>query len=188
MALSKKQQRIVDQLARRVELCREFMNDWLLFNQVLSAYPKQESNKAQLEGQFLKIKSKLAREHRVLKDTLQADYNIDNWSINFNQALFDAPAWHGYQQAKINTQKAAYDLRTAEQDLIYRVAEVYGNALVAQGNLRVSEAEKDSLAEQLELDRERLKVGLGTITNVYATESRYSLAETNVIEADFALR
>ena len=118
----------------------------------------------------------------------QADYNIDSWSVNFNQALFDAPTWHGYQQAKINTQKAAYDLRTAEQELIYRVAEVYGNALVAQGNLRVSEAEKDSLAEQLQLDRERLKVGLGTITNVYATESRYSLAETNVIEADFALR
>lgn len=82
MALSKKQQRIVDQLARRVELCREFMNDWLLFNQVLSAYPKQESNKAQLEGQFLKIKSKLAREHRVLKDTLQSDYNIDANMMN----------------------------------------------------------------------------------------------------------
>jgi hypothetical protein len=82
MALSKKQQKIVDQLARRVELCREFMNDWLLFNQVLSAYPKQESNKAQLEGQFLKIKSKLAREHRVLKDTLQSDYNIDSNMMN----------------------------------------------------------------------------------------------------------
>ncbi len=82
MALSKKQQKTVDQLARRVELCREFMNDWLLFNQVLSAYPKQESNKAQLEGQFLKIKSKLAREHRVLKDTLQADYNIDANMMN----------------------------------------------------------------------------------------------------------
>jgi outer membrane protein len=59
---------------------------------------------------------------------------------------------------------------------------------VAQENLRVSEAEKKALAEQLELDQERLNVGLGTVTNLYATESRYSLAVSNTIEADFALR
>lgn len=53
------------------------MNDWLLFNQILSAYPSPGVNKAQLENQFLKIKSKLAREHNVLKDALKSDYNID---------------------------------------------------------------------------------------------------------------
>ncbi len=82
MALNKKQQAIADQLGRRVELCREFMNDWLLFNQVLSAYPNPGVNKAQLENQFLKIKSKLAREHRVLKDLLQEDYGIDANAMN----------------------------------------------------------------------------------------------------------
>jgi len=82
MALSKKQLKTLAQLERRVELCREFMNDWLLFNQILSAYPKADANKAQLESQFLKIKSKLAREHRVLRDTLQADYGIDGNLMN----------------------------------------------------------------------------------------------------------
>ena len=82
MALSKKQQAIVAQLERRVELCREFMNDWLLFNQILSAYPSPGVNKAQLENQFLKVKSKLAREHRVLKDTLQDDHNLDANTMN----------------------------------------------------------------------------------------------------------
>ena len=82
MALSKKQLAIVDQLTRRVELCREFMNDWLLFNQVLSAYPSPGVNKAQLENQFLKIKSKLAREHKVLKDLLMDDYGIDGNAMN----------------------------------------------------------------------------------------------------------
>jgi hypothetical protein len=75
--ISKKQQKTIDQLDRRVNMCREFMNDWLLFNQILSAYPSPGVNKAQLENQFLKIKSKLAREHNVLKDSLQSDYNID---------------------------------------------------------------------------------------------------------------
>jgi hypothetical protein len=80
--MNKKQQKTVDDLTARVELCREFMNDWLIFNQIQTAYPKQEANKAQLEAQFLKIKSKLAREHRVLKEKLQQDYNIDQNVMN----------------------------------------------------------------------------------------------------------
>jgi outer membrane protein len=118
----------------------------------------------------------------------KADYNVDSWSVNFNQALFDVPAWQLYKQAKVNLEKATLDLDSAKQELVYRVATVYGQALVAQENLRVSEAEKKALAEQLELDQERLNVGLGTVTNLYATESRYALAVSNTIEADFALR
>jgi len=118
----------------------------------------------------------------------EADYNVDDWSVRFSQALFDAPAWQTYQQAKINVEKAALDLSSSRQELIYRVASIYGEVLVSMGNLRVSEAEQKALAEQLELDKERLNVGLGTVTNLYATESRYSLAQTNVIEADFSLR
>lgn len=80
--MNKKQLQIIAQLERRVAMCQEFMNDWLLFNQIMSAYPSPGVNKAQLENQFLKIKSKLAREHRVLKDTLAADYNLDAGTMN----------------------------------------------------------------------------------------------------------
>jgi hypothetical protein len=80
--LGKKQLKVVEQLDRRVNMCREFMNDWLLFNQILSAYPSPGVNKAQLENQFLKIKSKLAREHNVLKEQLGSDYKIDSNTMN----------------------------------------------------------------------------------------------------------
>lgn len=82
MALSKKQLAVVAELDKRVEMTREFLNDWLLFNQILTAYPTPGVNKAQLENQFLKIKSKLAREHKVLKDTLMGDYAIDQNAMN----------------------------------------------------------------------------------------------------------
>ena len=82
MGLSKKQLKTVALIDRSVEMCREFMNDWLLFNQILSAYPSPGVNKAQLENQFLKVKSKLAREHRVLKESLGADYNLDVNTMN----------------------------------------------------------------------------------------------------------
>ncbi len=80
--LGKKQLKVVEQLDRRVNMCREFMNDWLLFNQILSAYPSPGVNKAQLENQFLKIKSKLAREHNVLREQLGSDYRIDGNTMN----------------------------------------------------------------------------------------------------------
>lgn len=80
--LNKKQVKVVETLDRRVSMCREFMNDWLLFNQILSAYPSPGVNKAQLENQFLKIKSKLAREHNVLKEQLGSDYSIDSNTMN----------------------------------------------------------------------------------------------------------
>lgn len=80
--LSKKQLKTLEELDRRVNMCREFMNDWLLFNQILSAYPSPGVNKAQLENQFLKIKSKLAREHNVLKESLGSDYKIDGNTMN----------------------------------------------------------------------------------------------------------
>lgn len=80
--LNKKQIKTIEELDRRVSMCREFMNDWLLFNQILSAYPSPGVNKAQLENQFLKIKSKLAREHNVLRESLQADYQIDGNTMN----------------------------------------------------------------------------------------------------------
>ena len=82
MAPSKKLLKILEVLERNIHVTREFMNDWLLFNQILSAYPSPGVNKAQLENQFLKIKSKLAREHQVLKECLGGDYKFDPNTMN----------------------------------------------------------------------------------------------------------
>ena len=82
MPPNKKQIKAIEALDRGIQLSREFMNDWLLFNQILSAYPSPGVNKAQLENQFLKIKSKLAREHQVIRETLGADYKFDPNTMN----------------------------------------------------------------------------------------------------------
>lgn len=52
---------------------RDFMNDWLRFNQLLGAYTQPSVNRLQLETHFLQLKSKLARDHRVLSDRLGPD-------------------------------------------------------------------------------------------------------------------
>lgn len=103
MALSKKQLRTVQMLERRVDLCREFMNDWLLFNQILTTYPNPGVNKAQLENQFLKIKSKLARQHRVLQQTLMDDYSLDGNTMNIVSGATNLEAI--YSQSEVALKK-----------------------------------------------------------------------------------
>lgn len=101
--LNKKQIKIIEELDRRLSMCKEFMNDWLLFNQILSAYPSPGVNKAQLENQFLKIKSKLAREHNVLKDYLGGDYKIDGNTMNIVSSATNLESI--YSQSEIAVKK-----------------------------------------------------------------------------------
>ena len=82
MGMSKKQLQIIEVMDRRVQMCKDFMNDWLLFNQVMSAFPSPGADKGQLESQFLKIKSKLARQHKVMQDTLGADYQLGGGTMS----------------------------------------------------------------------------------------------------------
>ncbi len=82
-------------------MTREFMNDWLLFNQILSAYPSPGVNKAQLENQFLKIKSKLAREHNVLYECLADDYKMDGNTMNIVSGATNLEAIYGQSEVAV---------------------------------------------------------------------------------------
>lgn len=140
MALSKKQQKTVEQLERRVELCREFMNDWLLFNQILSSYPNPGVNKAQLENQFLKIKSKLAREHRVLQQTLMDDYNLDANTMNIISGATNLEAI--YAQSEVALKK----LQTEWHRAFIAINETLG--LLEDKKMRAEAGEKVYLMSQ----------------------------------------
>jgi hypothetical protein len=101
MGHSKKQLKLIELITRNVEMTREFMNDWLLFNQILSSYPSPGVNKMDLEQRFLKIKSKLARTHRVLKDTLASDYSIDGGTMNIVSGATSLEAIHSQSEVAI---------------------------------------------------------------------------------------
>ena len=101
MGMSKKQLQIIDTLDRRVSLCKEFMNDWLLFNQVMGHYTSPGADKAQLESQFLKIKSKLARGHKVLKEALAADYQIDGNAMNIVSGATNLESIYGQSEVSV---------------------------------------------------------------------------------------
>ncbi len=101
MPPKKKNLKVIEVLDRNMQLCREFMNDWLLFNQILSAYPSPGVNKAQLENQFLKIKSKLAREHQVLREGLGADYKFDGNTMNIVSGATNLESIYGQSDVAV---------------------------------------------------------------------------------------
>jgi len=140
MALSKKQQKIVDTLERRCELCREFMNDWLLFNQIMTSYSNPGANKAQLENQFLKIKSKIARQHQVLKDTLNDDYKIDSSTMNIVSGATSLEAI--YSQSEVAIKK----LQTEWHRAFISINETLGT--IEDKKRRAEEGEKIFIAPQ----------------------------------------
>jgi len=140
MALSKKQLKTIEQLERRVELCREFMNDWLLFNQILSSYPNPGVNKAQLENQFLKIKSKLAREHRVLQQTLLDDYNLDSNTMNIVSGATNLESM--YSQSEVALKK----LQTEWHRAFIAINETLG--VLEDKKFRAENGEKVFIASQ----------------------------------------
>lgn len=103
MAVSKKQQKTIDEMNHRVQLCDSFMKDWLLFNQVLMAYNSPGADKTQMENQFLQIKSKLARQHNVLRASLAEDYKLDGNTMNIVSGATNLEAI--YSQSEVAVKK-----------------------------------------------------------------------------------
>ncbi|MFA6244237.1 MAG: hypothetical protein WC655_25060 [Candidatus Hydrogenedentales bacterium] len=92
-----------DVMDQYIQKSKDFMDDWLMFNQLLCSYPSPGANKPQLESHFLKIKSKLAREHGVLKDRLGPDFRFsqDVLDVIFSSTTLESV----YAQSEVAVKK-----------------------------------------------------------------------------------
>ena len=84
--------------------------------------------------------------------------------------------------------QAEFTLLAAEQDLQLRTTAAYLLVLAAADNLALARAEREAIGKALELARERLKGGLGTITNQHDAAARFAVAQAREIEAQNKLR
>lgn len=72
----------VDLLDQYIQKCHAFLDDWIRFNQLVTAYPGPGVNRQQLETLFLQVKSKLARDQHILRDRLGADCKFSPDIVN----------------------------------------------------------------------------------------------------------
>ena len=113
----------------------------------------------------------------------EGSFNSDEYGLSFSQTIYDRRKFLGYKQAKVIAQQSDLEFAIARQDLIIRVVVEYFRVLAAQDNVDLTTANRKTLQRQLELAEERLEVGLGTTTDLFDAQARFSIAEAEEIDA-----
>ena len=110
-------------------------------------------------------------------------YNTNGWTVSLTQPLFRWQNWVAYNQSELAVVQAEAQFSLAKQDLIIRTVVAYFDVLVAQDVLATTQAQKVSIAEQLESAKRNFEVGTATITDSQEAQSRYDLAIAQEIAA-----
>lgn len=115
--------------------------------------------------------------------TRHPDYNSQSANLSLRQSIFNFDAIARYKQgiAQSNTSAAQFD--TKGQELILRLVGAYIEALYANDQLALVEAQRDMLIEQSKVNDRLFQKGEGTRTDMLETQARLDLAEAKVLEA-----
>lgn len=115
-------------------------------------------------------------------------FPTDNQTLSLTQPIFRKDVIERFAQARSVVKTAEFTLLAAEQDLQLRTAAAYLVTLAAGDNVAYARAEREAIGKLLDLARERLKGGLGTITALHDAQARFSVASAREIEAQYRLR
>lgn len=110
-------------------------------------------------------------------------FPTDNQTLSITQPIFRRDVIARFDQAKAVVKQSEFTLLAAEQDLLMRTTAAYLSVLAAADSLSLAVAEREAVGKALELARERLKMGLGTITNQHDAAARFAVSQAREIEA-----
>lgn len=136
--------------------------------------------------------SEVTQTNQFGDNTSQRDYRSYSSTLTLQQPLFDWAAWADYRQGVAKALLADERFRGQSQALAVRLFGAYSEALFANEQIALAQAQRRAYAEQLKLNERLIKGGEGTRTDVLETRARYELAQAQEIEAsdnlDAALR
>jgi outer membrane protein len=115
-------------------------------------------------------------------------FPTDNKTLTLNQPIFRKDVIERFQQARAVVKQGEYALLAAEQDLLLRTTAAYLVVLAATDSLALAKAEREAVGKALELAREKLRMGLGTIVNQHDAAARYAVTQARELEAQNRLR
>lgn len=113
-----------------------------------------------------------------------SDYNGARYFISLNQTLFDfSKYWEWQRTSKIEDQYTR-EATQAKNQLMFKVVDLYFNALEAEDQLKFAKTEKDSFQKQLEQIQKLFAKQLLKITDLYAAEARLDQLSAEIILAE----
>ena len=104
-------------------------------------------------------------------------------TLSLRQPILNMEAAASYRQGVSQAKTSDARFTGQSQLLMLRLVEAYIETLLAQDNLKLIEAQRDTFEERKHINEQMLKRGEGTTTDVLETQSRYALALAQVIEA-----
>lgn len=114
-------------------------------------------------------------------------FDVNGYSATITQSLIRFDQFAGLAIGKLTAKQADLDILLAEQELVARAAEAYFAFLAAKTDLNTAEAERESIASQLEQAQKRYEVGLIAVTDVQEAQASYDLSDAQLILAEQAL-
>lgn len=111
------------------------------------------------------------------------NFNNEVTTLALRQPLLNLEAVASYRQGLARANSSQSKFEGDADRLIVRLAEVYFEALLAKERLALAQAERDALAELQQVNENMFKRGEGTRTDVLETQSRFALAQAQLIES-----
>lgn len=138
---------------------------------------------ARFEYEKMESRQRILRSNNPIFGAGLSTFPTDNRTLSIAQAIFRKDVIERYQQAKAVVRQAGYTLLAAEQELLLRTTAAYLAVLAATDSLALSQAERTAVGKALDLARERLKGGLGTITALHDATARHAVTLAREVEA-----
>lgn len=114
-------------------------------------------------------------------------YNSNNYAVGLTQPLFRAGSFIAWQQSGAVVKSAEAELLWAEQEIGSRLAAAYFEALLIEGDLEVTRAQRDAYLTQLDYAQKAFQTGSGTRTDIDEARSQLDLAAAQTIGLQYQL-
>lgn len=108
---------------------------------------------------------------------------VDTYTLQLTQPLLRIANWETYRQGKLSAAIDEARFAQARQDLILRVSLAYFDVLGTQDTLRLLQAQKSAISEQLAAAKRNFDIGAATITDTNEAQARHDLASAQEIAA-----
>ncbi len=112
---------------------------------------------------------------------------VHSLGLNLSQTLWSFQAFSQLKEANFQVAAAEAGFRSAQQNLVLRVAQAYFSILSASDQLATNRAERDAFATLLNQARTREQTGVGPRSDVEQAQAFYDATEQSVIDAHNAL-
>lgn len=119
--------------------------------------------------------------------SIYQEYVSQTQTVQLRQPLFNLDSFARYKQgiAQTNQSDAQFSIRT--QEMILRIVGAYADAKHAEDELALAVVQLNVYAEQQQMNNRMFKKGEGTKTDMLETQSKFDLANAQVIEARYHL-